>query len=83
MPGQTGPAWFILQGQHGSVWFWPGTVWFKPALVLIGTISNVFVCETKIQGSGTQRYFLSVSFFDKFLCPSKIFSCTICTQNGI
>ena len=21
MLGQTGPAWFVLQGQHGSVWF--------------------------------------------------------------
>ena len=28
MPGQTGPAWFVLQGQHGLVWFWPGTVRF-------------------------------------------------------
>ena len=28
MPGQTGPAWFVLQGQHSSVWFWPGMVRF-------------------------------------------------------
>ena len=28
MPGQTGPALFVLQGQHGSVRFWPGTIQF-------------------------------------------------------
>ena len=28
MPGQTGPALFVLQGQHGLVRFWPGTVQF-------------------------------------------------------
>ena len=29
MLGQTGPAWFVLQGQHGSVRFWPSTVRFE------------------------------------------------------
>ena len=56
MPGQTGPAWFVLQGQHGSVWFWPGTVQFNlqckhsinvhnPVHVHVGAYVHVCMCH--------------------------------------
>ena len=48
MPGQTGPAWFVLQGQHGSVRFWPGTVQFD-----LQCKQGISLCE----GIGIHKHF--------------------------